>query len=79
MALTRTQKLGIVLTLSSLLVGMAGTVLSIYQSFGAFELAENAGMGPIGDSLRNALIFTAVGLAGPIVGGLMLIFGRSKS
>jgi hypothetical protein len=73
------QKLGIIVVLSSLTIGIVGTGWSVYESFAALELAESAGIGAIGDSLRKALFFSAGGVVGSIVGALMLILGRSKN
>lgn len=75
-AFTKLQKVGLILLLGSLLIGFGRTVRSIYGSFAALETAENAGIGPVGDSIQNALVFTAIGLVGVITGVLMLIFGR---
>ena len=79
MSLTKTQKTGLIIIVASLVVGLVGTVWNIYGSFDALATAENAGIGAVGDSIRNALFFTAGGLVGMIVGGFLLIFGRSKS
>jgi len=43
------------------------------------EAAENAGIGPVGDSLRNAMLFTVGGLFGSAIRLLLIILGRSKA
>ena len=73
------QKIGIVVLVLSFLIGMIGTVWSIYSSFSALESAENAGIGPVRDQIANALLYSAAGVVGCIVGALMIVFGRSKS
>lgn len=75
-AFTKLQKVGLILLIGSLLIGLGGTVWSIYGSFAALATAENTGIGPVGDSIQNALIFTILGIIGSIAGVLMLIFGR---
>jgi len=79
MLLTKTQKTGLILIVASIVIGGVGTVWNVYGSFDALATAENAGIGAVGDSIRNALIFTVGGLVGAIGGALLLIFGRSKS
>jgi len=77
--ITGLQKIGIVVLLLSFLIGMIGTVLSIYSSFSALDAAELRGIGPVGDQIKNALWFSLGGVVGCIVGALMIVFGRSKS
>lgn len=74
--LTKLQMAGLFVTIGSLLIGFGGMVWSIYGSFTALATAENSGIGPVGDSIQNALIFTILGIIGSIAGILMLIFGR---
>lgn len=75
-AFTKLQKVGLVVLIGSLLIGFGGMVWSIYGSFVALATAENAGIGSVGDSIQNALIFTILGIIGAIAGALMLILGR---
>lgn len=77
--MTAMQKAGLAVLLLSPVVGLAGTAWSIYSSFSALESAENAGIGRVGDEIRNALLYTLGGLIGSVVGMLMVWFGRSKS
>ena len=77
--LTGMQKFGIVLFLMSLLVGIIGTALSISRSFSELESAENAGIGPVGDQIAGAILFSAGGLIGAGVGIVLLIVGREKT
>jgi biopolymer transport protein ExbB/TolQ len=79
MSLTRTQKAALILIVASIFVGTTGTVWNIYGSFDALAAAENAGIGVVGTSIRNALIFSVGGMVGLIVGALLLIFGRVKT
>lgn len=79
MAISSKQKFGVVVIVLSLVLGMGGTVWSIFAAFDGLATAENAGIGSVGDSIRNALVFTVGGLVGTIIGALMLIFGRAKS
>lgn len=79
MSVTNIQKLGLILIVASIFIGLTGTVWNVYGGFDALAAAENAGIGAIGDSINKALIFSVGGLVGSIVGALMLIFGRSKS
>lgn len=79
MAISRTQKIGLAIIILSLVIGTGGTGLSVYGAFFALETAEFTGLGPVTDSIRNALIFTIGGLVGSVIGALMLIFGRAKS
>ena len=62
--LTRVQKLGIVMLVVSLFVGIFGTAGSIRLSFSELESAENAGIGAVGDQIVNAILFSAGGLIG---------------
>ena len=78
MSLTKTQKAALILIVASIFVGITGTVWNIYGSFDALAAAENAGIGAVGTSIRNALIFSVGGMVGLIVGAFLLIFGRVK-
>ncbi|MGQ0540479.1 MAG: hypothetical protein ACT4O9_01355 [Blastocatellia bacterium] len=75
-AFTKLQKIGLVVLIGSMLIAFGGTISNIYESFAGLAIAENAGIGPVGDSIRNALIFTVLGIFGLIAGIWMLIFGR---
>jgi biopolymer transport protein ExbB/TolQ len=75
---TVTQKIGLAVMIVSLSGGFAGTVWSISSSFGALENAESAGIGPVGDEIWNAMLFTLGGLTGCVTGMLMVFFGRSR-
>ena len=76
--LTTLQKLGIALIVVSPVVGLLGTVTSIYLSFSALAVAENSGIGAVGSEMTNALLFTVGGLVGSLIGLVMLIVGRPK-
>ncbi|HLA94103.1 MAG TPA: MotA/TolQ/ExbB proton channel family protein [Pyrinomonadaceae bacterium] len=76
--LTKLQLAGVILIIGSLLFGLGGTAWSVYGSFAALETAENTGIGPVGDHIRNALIFTVAGLVGAVSGVLIIIFGRRR-
>ena len=79
MAISKKQKIGVAVIVSSLVLGMGGTVWSIFSAFEALATAENAGIGAVGDPIRNALVFTVGGLVGTVIGVLLLIFGRANS
>lgn len=79
MPINKTQRVAIAIIVLSLFLGIGGMIWSIYAAFSELATAENAGIGAIGDSIRNALIFTVGGLVGVLTGALMLIFGRSKN
>ena len=76
--LTGVQKIGIVLLILSFLIGMIGTVWSVYSSFTALDAAEFGGIGPVGDQISYALLFSAGGVVGCVVGALLIILGRAK-
>ena len=77
--ITTLQKLGIALLLISPLVGVLGTVISIYLSFSALDAAnQNAGIGAVGNQITRALLFSAAGVVGCLIGLVMLIVGRRK-
>ncbi|HKX83311.1 MAG TPA: hypothetical protein VJL58_03735 [Pyrinomonadaceae bacterium] len=75
--------IGLAVFLLSLVIGFAGTAWSIYDSFGALEEAENAGIGAVGISIERALAFSILSVAGSVIGiGLMIFAGikmRSRS
>ena len=63
----------------SALIGMIGTVASIYLSFSALDVAENSGIGAVGDHIRNALLFTVGGIIGCLIGLVLFFVGRAKN
>ena len=71
--------MGIVLVILSPLVGIAGTIWSIYGSFEALERNESAGIGAVGAEIQGALIFTICGILGTIVGVLLIVFGIRRA
>ena len=73
------QKLGLALLVVSPLAGLLGTVVSIYLSFSALNGVENAGIGSVGNQIMHALLFTAAGIAGCLVGLVLFIVGRPKT
>ena len=77
--ITTLRKVGIAVVLLSLLVGGLGTITCIYLSFTELQANENAGIGAVGDQLAHAVLFTAGGIVGCVVGLVLLIVGRSKS
>ena len=77
--LTGMQKLAIVIFLASLFVGIFGTAWSISLSFSELESAENAGIGPVGNQIANAILFSAGGLIGAGLGIVLFIVGRAKT
>lgn len=77
--MTAMQKVGLAVFALSPVVGLAGTAWSIYSAFGALEVAENTGIGAVGDQIGNALLFTVGGLVGSFIGLLLIILGRSKA
>ena len=70
---------GIVLAIVSPLVGIVGTVWSIYGSFDTLARSEAAGLDPVGAGLRYAMIFTVFGLLGTVLGTLMIVLGIRKA
>lgn len=76
--MTSLQKLGIAIFLFSFAIGVIGTVWSIYSSFAALAVVENAGIGSVGGFLSNAIYFSAGAFFGMIAGGVLIIVGRSK-
>lgn len=70
---------GIAIFVGSLLLGTLGTVWRMYSSFAALETAENAGIGPVGAGIENALIFTAGGLVGSALGTVLIVIGGVKA
>ena len=77
--MTKRQKVGIALIVLSLLVGLLGSSICIYLSFVELETAEFGGIGPVGDQIRNALLFSIAAVVGSIAGALLVIFGRAKA
>jgi len=77
--ITTKQKIGIAVLTLSFVVGLAGTAWSIYSSFRALGMAENAGIGAVGNEIGRALLFSVGGLIGSVIGLLVIIFGRSKA
>jgi biopolymer transport protein ExbB/TolQ len=73
---TTLQKLGIAILVLSIVVGLIGTIWSIYLSFAAVETAESMGIGAVGDWVRYAVFFTAGGLIGAGIGLALFILGR---
>ena len=69
---------GIAVFLVSVLVGVAGSAGSIYGSFDAMEMNESAGIGAVGAGIYRALVFSALGLIGTLVGAGMIIFSAVK-
>ncbi len=82
MKLTRVQFIGLFLFVVSTLGGLIGTFYGIYSSLAGLDAAESAGIGAVGDGIQNALISSAAGFIGSILGILLLVIGtikRSKS
>ena len=71
-------KAGIVILVLSFLGGAVGTAWSIYSSFKAVDVAENAGIGAVGDQIQNALLWSVGGLVGMIIGAALIVLGRPK-
>ncbi len=69
---------GIAVFLVSTMVGIVGTVWSIYGSFDAMKANESAGIGAVGGGIERALIVTLVTLAGCVVGIGMMIYAGVK-
>lgn len=78
-SLSRITLIGIVVATLSPLVGIAGTIWSIYRSFAAIVRNESAGIGVVGVEIQIALIFTILGILGTIVGVLLIVFGIRKA
>jgi len=77
--LSNLQQLGIAVLVLSPIIGILGTAVSIYLSFSALGVAENSGIGAVGNEIGKALLFTVGGLIGGLVGLVLFIVGRSKS
>lgn len=75
-SLNNLQRFGLLVLLMGPLVGLSGTIWHIYGSFDALGRAESAGIGAAGDSIQTALIFTALGLLGAILGISLFVFGK---
>lgn len=76
--LTQLQKIGLAILIGSSLIGTFGTSWSIYSSFAALDVAEFGGIGPVGDWLRNALLFSIGGVLGGVVGIALILYGRRR-
>jgi len=76
--LTTLQRVGIAVSVISLLVGGLGAVISVYLSFSAMEAAENAGIGRVADQITHAIQFAVGGVIGCLMGFVLFIAGRSK-
>lgn len=70
---------GLVVFLFSSVVGLLGTVWSIYGSFDELKSAENAGIGSVGVGIENALYSTILGLFGSVVGITLILVGIIKA
>ena len=70
---------GILLVILSPIIGLVGTVWSIFGSFDALVQNESAGIGAVGGQLQKALIFTVCGIIGMTIGILMVIVGLRNS
>ena len=77
--ITKLQKFGITVLVLSPVIGLLGTVASIYLSFSALDVAENSGIGAVGDHIRNALLFTVGGIIGCLIGLVLFFVGRAKN
>ena len=78
-ALSKITVLGIVLVILSPLVGIAGTVWSIYGSFDALAKSEGAGIGSVGAQIQLAIVFSIAGILGTIIGVLIIIIGMRRA
>jgi biopolymer transport protein ExbB/TolQ len=78
-SLSQTTRLGIVLVTLSPLVGLAGTIWSIYRSFGALATNESSGSGAVGAEILKALFFTICGLLGAFAGILLIVRGTRRA
>lgn len=78
MKINRRQLAGIVLFAGFSFIGFFGAFFGVYSSFAALEGAESAGIGAVGDGIRNALVSTVIGLAGSIVGVVLFVVGTVK-
>ncbi|MEO8572745.1 MAG: MotA/TolQ/ExbB proton channel family protein [Pyrinomonadaceae bacterium] len=72
------QKAGIAVVVMSFLGGALGTVWSIYSSLMALDASANAGIGAVGDKILNALLWSVGGVVGMIIGGVLVVLGRTK-
>mgnify|MGYP001300200643 CR=1 FL=1 len=75
--------IGLVILSVSPVAGIIGAAWSVRGAFEALTSAENAGIGPVGANIEQALAFAIAGLIGSAVGvGLMIYAGvkmRNKS
>ncbi len=69
---------GVVLLIVSILIGLSGTIWGIFSSFDALRFNENAGIGAVGDGIRNALVSTIVSIIGSAIGVIIIIVGAIK-
>lgn len=72
------RKAGLALLTISLVVGVIGTLWSIYLSFTGVDSAEVTGLAPVSDRIANAIVFTAAGLIGSGIGLALFIAGRRR-
>lgn len=70
---------GILVFVGSSLIGTAGTFWGVYATFDAAEKAEITGMAPVVSATESALAFTVGGIAGSVVGILIIIVGGVKA
>lgn len=66
---------GMALSIISPILGIVGTLWFIYSSFSAMEMAEAAGIGPVGSAIRSALICTIGGIVGVGLGLTFIAIG----
>jgi hypothetical protein len=55
-----------------------GSVISVYSSFAELHGAKNSGIGAVGNEIAHAILFTAGGIIGCVVGLVLFVIGRSK-
>ena len=77
--MTKLQKVGIAILVLSVLGGGLGAELSIYLSLANLDAAENSGIGRVGDQITYAILFTAGGIVGSLVGLVLFVVGRSRT
>lgn len=70
---------GLAIFLCSIVIGFAGTAWSVYESFDALEQAENAGIGAVGVSIQQAMVFSVLSVAGSAIGIGLMIYAAVKS
>ena len=69
---------GIIVSVVSPLIGLAGAGWKIYGSFISLGKNESAGIGAIGADIQGALIFSIIGIVGALVGIGMVIYAGVK-